>query len=132
MRSFVTLAQRGDKIFKLALRFGWQRIDFAQNFFALCRRQNFASLKCADRKENNRIVAKRGQMCQMPKSWRRNAFGPIAARGRTGSSSTLRRAYFHAFAFKSCAQFARKFDGAGCIAVDTDRFAAHLDILAFD
>ena len=48
------------------------------------------------------------------------------------SSGTLRRADFHAFAFKSCAQFARKFDGAGCIAVDTDRFAAHLDILAFD
>jgi hypothetical protein len=48
------------------------------------------------------------------------------------SSRTPRRADFHAFAFKSCAQFARKFDGAGCIAVDTDRFAAHLDILAFD
>ena len=45
---------------------------------------------------------------------------------------TLRHADFDAFAFKSCAQFARKFNGAGCIAVDTDRFAAHLDILAFD
>jgi hypothetical protein len=44
----------------------------------------------------------------------------------------MRRADFHAFAFKSCAQFARKFDGARCIAVDTDCFAAHLDILAFD
>jgi hypothetical protein len=48
------------------------------------------------------------------------------------SSRTLRRADFHAFAFKSFAQFPRKFDGARCIAVDTDRFAAHLDILAFD
>ena len=48
------------------------------------------------------------------------------------SQRTFRRADFHAFAFKSCAQFARKFNGAGCIAVDTDRFAAHLDILAFD
>jgi hypothetical protein len=45
---------------------------------------------------------------------------------------SLRRADFHAFAFQTCAQFARKFDGARRIAMDTDRFATHLDILAFD
>ena len=45
---------------------------------------------------------------------------------------TFRRADFHAFAFKSYAQFACKFNGAGCIAVDADCFAADLDILAFD
>src|SRR5436190_10800166 len=48
------------------------------------------------------------------------------------SSRTLRRADFHAFALELHPQFARKFDGAGCITVDTNRFAAHLDIATFD
>ena len=57
---------------------------------------------------------------------------PLRRRQSILSSRTLQRADFYAFPFKSSAQFARKSDGAGCIAVDTDRFAAHLDILAFD
>ena len=67
--------------------------------------------------------------------FRTKCFGSACASLRMTSGSlsrAFRRADFHAFAFKSCAQFARKFDGARCIAVDTDRFAAHLDILAFD
>jgi hypothetical protein len=75
-----------------AILFGRALPDFAQNFFAFCRGQNFASPICAGRKENNWVVAERGQMCQMPKTWRRPALGPhtwrhpTAARGRTGSS----------------------------------------------
>ena len=48
------------------------------------------------------------------------------------SQQILRRADFYAFAFTLCAQFARKFDRARRIAVDTDCFAAHIDVLAFD
>ena len=39
---------------------------------------------------------------------------------------------FHAVALKLRAQFAYKFDSARGVAVNTDRFAAHLDILAFN
>jgi hypothetical protein len=52
--------------------------------------------------------------------------------GCSFSSQRTRRADFHAFALKSGAQFPRKCDCARCIAMDTDCFAAHLDILTFD
>ena len=45
---------------------------------------------------------------------------------------SLRRHDSDAFLLESCSQFAGELNCAGCIAVDTDRFAAHLDILAFD
>ena len=38
----------------------------------------------------------------------------------------------HTFAFKLRSQFTRKLDGARCIAMDTNRFAAHIDVTAFD
>ena len=121
--------------------------DFAQNFFALSATQEFCVSEMCSRKENNRIVAKRGHMCQMAKwnrsCWRRPALGPrralpFGARARrlqcrsSRSPRTLRRADFHAFTLESCSQFTREFDRTRCIAVNTNCFAAHIDILAFD
>ena len=48
------------------------------------------------------------------------------------SSFSLRRIDPHAFAFKSTSQFARELDRARCIAVDTNGFAAHGHVAAFD
>src|SRR5262249_14930151 len=72
-------------------------------------------------------------------SWMNFARSALGVGGASASlsgsgflSRASRRADFYAFAFKSCAQFACKFDGARCIAVDTDSFATHLDIPALD
>jgi hypothetical protein len=41
--------------------------DFTQDFLAVRRSKNFASLISARSKKDNRIVAERSQMCQMAK-----------------------------------------------------------------
>src|SRR5438552_2483756 len=48
------------------------------------------------------------------------------------SQQTLRRGDSHAFTFQSCSQFARELNCARCIAMNTNRFATHADIAAFD
>ena len=48
------------------------------------------------------------------------------------SSRALWRADFHAFTLKLCSQFAREINCARVIAVNTNRFAAHIDIATFN
>ena len=70
-----------------------------------------------------------------PRAAQRYLFGARARRLQChaySSQRTLRRAYSDAFAFELCSQFTREFNCARCIAMDANRFAAHIDIAAFD
>ncbi len=48
------------------------------------------------------------------------------------SQQTLRRPYFDRFPLELHSQFARELNCARCIAMNTNRFATHADIAAFD
>jgi hypothetical protein len=79
-----------------AVTIGRELPNFAQGLLAVGRSKNFASLISAFCKEDNRVVAERRYMRQVPKwscvFWRRPALGPKkspSARGRTGSMVAL-------------------------------------------